>query len=431
MRGSTHTIVEDHVDPDLLFVGTEFGLFFTQDGGASWHQLKNNFPTIAVRDIEIQIRENDLVVGTFGRGIYILDDYSALRTKQAALDELQLFPVRNPWLYVEGDLWDSREKGSMGAEFFAAPNPAFGAEFTYHLKDGLKSRKAVRREQEIKIEKEGGDTPYPSWDALRAEDREQDPAMYIMIRDASGKLVRQVSANSDAGLHRSAWDLRLPPPDPVSIEPPGELPYWVQPPTGPMVLPGQYTARLAVERDGVLEETGGSQTFVVKALDASPEITSDRKALQDFQLGVASLQRAVAGSSKAIGEIQSRLAHVRAAIVETPAAGEVERNVLQQLTVRLADINVAIRGDGTVASRNEPVPLSVAGRVSTLYGTLVYSQSAAGGNFKDSYAVAAQEFTAALQSLRLVESDLSALESSLEVKGAPWTPGRIPEWAAD
>jgi hypothetical protein len=107
-RGSAHTIVEDHVDPNLLFVGTEFGLFVTQDGGGSWHQLKGNFPTIAVRDIEIQVRENDLVVGTFGRGIYVLDDYTALRTKQADLGEFELFGVRDPWLYVEGDLWGGK-----------------------------------------------------------------------------------------------------------------------------------------------------------------------------------------------------------------------------------------------------------------------------------------------------------------------------------
>ena len=430
-RGSAHTIVEDHVNPNLLFVGTEFGLFFTQDGGGSWHQLKNNFPTISVRDIEIQARENDLVVGTFGRGIYILDDYTALRTGAQTLDDIELFGVRDPWLYIEGDLWDAREKGSMGAEFFTAPNPPFGAVFTYYLEDGLKSRQAARREREIEIEKEGGDTPYPPWDALRAEDREQDPALYIMIRDPAGRLVRQVPAESGKGLHRSAWDLRLPPPDPVSIEPPGELPYWVQPPTGPMVLPGRYTARLAIERDGTLSETGDTQSFTVKELKASPEITSDRRALQDFQLQVASLQRAVTGSSAAIGEIQNRIAHVRAALVVTPSAGEAERDVLQQLSTRLADISVAIHGDSTIASRNEPVPMSIASRAGSLYGTLVYSQSAAGGNFRDSYAVAAQEFTSALQSLRLLERDLAALENALEIKGAPWTPGRIPEWSAD
>ena len=252
-----------------------------------------------------------------------------------------------------------------------------------------------------------------------------------MIRDPAGRIVRQVPAESGKGLHRTAWDLRLPPPDPVSIEPPGELPYWVQPPTGLMVLPGRYTARLAIDRDGMLTETGGAQSFTVKELKASPEITSDRKALQDFQLKVAGLQRAVAGSSAAIGEIQNRIAHVRAALVLTPSAGEAERDVLQQLSTRLADLNVAIHGDSTIGGRNEPVPMSIASRAGSLYGTLVYSQSDVGGNFRDSYAVAAQEFTAALQSLRVVERDLTALEDALEIKGAPWTPGRIPEWSAD
>ncbi len=430
-RGSAHTIVEDHVNPNLLFVGTEFGLFFTQDRGGSWHQLKGNFPTISVRDIEIQARENDLVVGTFGRGIYILDDYTALRTSAGSLDDMQLFEVRDPWLYIEGDLWDGREKGSMGAEFFTAPNPPNGAVFTYYLKDGVKSRKAVRREREIEIEKEGGDTPYPSWDALRTEDREQDPAMYLVVRDADGRLVRQVKGNAGKGLHRSAWDLRLPPPDPVNLADTGERPYWVPDPAGPLVIPGEYTARLAVLRDGVLEETGEAQTFTVKSLDASPEITSDRRALQAFHLRLAGLQRAVAGSVSAISELENRIAHVRAALVETPAAGEAERDVLQQLTGRLADISVAINGDATVGGRNEPTPMSISNRAGALYYASMYSQSAAGGNYLDSYDVAATEFSVALQALRTVAADLEALENTLELKGAPWTPGRIPDWSND
>ena len=429
--GSAHTIVEDHVNPNLLFVGTEFGLFFTQNRGGSWHQLKGNFPTISVRDIEIQARENDLVVGTFGRGIYILDDYTALRTSAASLDSMQLFEVRDPWLYIEGDIWDGREKGSMGAAFFTAPNPPNGAVFTYYLEDGVKSRKAVRREREIEIEKAGGDTPYPSWDALRTEDREQDPAVYLVIRDPAGQLVRKVKGNAGKGLHRTAWDLRLPPPDPVNLADTGERPYWVPDPAGPMVIPGDYTVRLAVLRDGALEETGDAQTFTVKSLDTSPEITPDRRALQAFQIKVANLQRAVAGSSRAIAELENRIAHMRAAIVETPSAGEAERDLLHQLSMRLADISVAINGDGTIGGRNEPIPMSIASRASNLYGGLVYSQAPAGGNYKDSYAVAAQEFAVALQALRTLSTDLVALENALELKGAPWTPGRIPDWTDD
>ncbi|MEM7765407.1 MAG: glycosyl hydrolase [Pseudomonadota bacterium] len=430
-RGSAHTIVEDHVDPNLLFIGTEFGLFFTQDGGDTWHALKSGLPTIAVRDIEIQQRENDLVVGTFGRGIYILDDYTALRNKTADIADLQLFKPRDPWLYVQGDLYGTREKGAMGASFFTASNPPFGAVFTYVVKEALESRQAQRRAAEIEIEKAGGDTPYPAWDDLRLEDRELAPELYLIVRDEAGNTVRQVPANTGKGLHRTAWDLRLPPPDPVSLEGPGELPYWQSPPTGPMVLPGTYSARLAALRGGVLREVGEAQSFIVKPLDASDEITDDRRALQAFQLKVADLQRAVAGSTGALGELEQRLAYARAAIATTPGAGDAERAQAQQLATRLADLSVAVNGDRTIVGRNEPTPMSISSRASNLYQGLVFSQSDAGGNYEDSYAIAAKEFTAALASLRSLANDVTALENQLALKGAPWTPGRIPTWSAN
>jgi hypothetical protein len=132
-----------------------------------------------------------------------------------------------------------------------------------------------------------------------------------------------------------------------------------------------------------------------------------------------------------MAEMENRVAHLRAAIVATPSAGEAERDVLQQLATRLADIGVAINGDGTVSGRNEPAPMSISSRASNLYYNLVFTQSPAGGNYRSSYEVAAKEFASALQSLRVLGSDLAALEGSLELKGAPWTPGRIPEWSAN
>ena len=215
----------------------------------------------------------------------------------------------------------------MGDAFFTSPNPPFGAVFTYYLKDGLKSQKAARREtRDRDREGAGGDTPYPAWDALRAEDREQAPAMYLVVRDASRAIiVRQVECRIRQGsasqcLGPAAAATRSDQPHPA------DQPYWMPDPVGPLVLPGSYTARLATERNGILQEMGESQTFVVKPLDASPEITNDRRALQAFQLKVAGLQRAVAGSSSAIAELDNRIAHVRAAIVETPSAGDAERS---------------------------------------------------------------------------------------------------------
>jgi len=425
--GSAHTIAEDHENPNLLFVGTEFGLFFTQDGGRKWHQLKKSFPTIAVRDIEIQRRESDLVVGTFGRGIYILDDYSALRSPASGLGELALFPVRDPWLYMPEALWDSGKTGSMGAEFYTTENPPHGAVFTYYLAEGVKSRAKTRRKSEIEIEKTGGDTPYPSWEALRAEDNEVEPAVYILVKDDRGQLVRQVPAKSDKGLHRSVWDLRLPDPEPVKLE--GDRKSWFGfAPVGPVVLPGDYTAQLAVFRDGELRPSGEVQRFSVKPLENSPEITTDRRAQQDFLVKAAGLQRAVHGAVKVLAEQENRVKHLRKALERTNAADDGDRASLQELHLRLAAVKVALQGDSTYTSRNESAPMSIASRSDAIYQPSVLSQAPIGKMMKESYAIAAREFTAALEQLRSIDAELGALEEALDAKGAPWTPQRIPRW---
>ncbi|MBT8080603.1 MAG: glycosyl hydrolase [Gammaproteobacteria bacterium] len=430
VRGSAHTIAEDHVDPNLLFVGTEFGLFFTQDRGENWHQLRGKFPTISVRDLEIQRRETDLVVGTFGRGIYILDDYSPLRTNVAALAETPatLFEVKDPWLYVEGDLWDGREKGSMGAEFFSAPNPPFGAIFTYHLRDGLETQAKARRKAEIEAEKEGKDTPYPTWDALRAEDREEDPAIIFVVKDASGNVVRQLSGETETGLHRSAWDLRHPAPDPVSLEKPDFIPYWATPPRGPLVVPGEYSVTLAARRQGRLTELDGPESFTVRSLAQSPETSNDPEAVRAFQRKAGGLHRAVQGAIKHVAELENRVAHVKTGIADTAGATEADAQAARDLSAQLADINVVLNGDSTVSSRNEAVPWSVSRRAGTVYRWLLETRSPVPDFYEDSYRIAADEFAAVLPRINAVRGDLEALESRLESLGGPWTPGRPPSW---
>ena len=429
-RGSAHTIVEDPVNPKLLFVGTEFGLFFTQDGGASWHQMKANFPTIAVRDLEIQARESDLVVGTFGRGIYILDDYSPLRTPAATLanKDAHLFAVKDPWLYVEGDLWDAREKGSMGAEFFTSPNPAFGAVFTYHLGSDLQPRAKSRRASEIEAEKAGKDTPYPSWDELRKEDREEAPAVLLIVRDASGNVVRQLAGETKKGLHRTAWDLRLPATDPVNLDPPAFRPYWETPPRGPLAVPGQYSVTLSKRQGGELMALSEPRSFTVKSLPQSPETSPDPARVQAFHKQAGELYRATQGAVRHAAELQSRIRHLKAGARETPRAGEAEERAIRAIEARLADLSVALNGDATVASRNEPVAWSISQRAGIVYQWLLDTRTPVPAFYEDSYQAAAREFATALDGLQSISQDLDALEARLESLGAPWTPGRLPEW---
>ncbi|MGH9336839.1 MAG: glycosyl hydrolase, partial [Vicinamibacteria bacterium] len=203
-NGPVYAVVEDHENPSLLFAGTEFGVFFTVDGGGVWTELEGGLPTIAVRDLAIQKRENDLVLGTFGRGFYVLDDYSTLRrvTPEALEGEAILFPLRRSWMYMEELPLGLRGKSFQGDSFYTADNPPFGAVVTYYLKEELRTRKKTRQEEEKRIEGEGGVLRYPSWDSLRAEDREDAPGIVITVKDAAGEVVRRLEGPVTLGFHR-------------------------------------------------------------------------------------------------------------------------------------------------------------------------------------------------------------------------------------
>ena len=178
------------------FSATEFGLFFTVDGGQHWVKLTGNVPTIPFRDLEIQQRENDLVGASFGRGFFVLDDYSPLRgiSEDRLAEPFLLFPVKEAWQYIPARVLGGR-KGSQGDALFTAPNPPFGAIFTYYLRDSLKTRKQLRQEKEAEAKKAGGDNPYPGFDELKKEEREEDPA--LILSPSRTRRARWSSASRD------------------------------------------------------------------------------------------------------------------------------------------------------------------------------------------------------------------------------------------
>lgn len=426
-RGSTYTVVEDHVDPELLFAGTEFGVWFSVDGGARWTELSGGMPTIAVRDLEIQREASDLVAATFGRGIAVLDDYGPLRAIDAEALEARamLFPVRPAVMYVE-----STELGTafQGDGYFRAPNPPFGAVFTYYLAEKLKSKKAARREAEKERGEAAEDVGYPDWDTLRAEDRELDPAMLLTVRDPDGQLIRRIEGPVEAGFNRVAWDLRYPAIDPITLDPPEYAP-WDRPPTGPLVMPGRYSVELATRIDGTLTPVGERQTFETRTLGLGTLEAEDRAELLRFQTKVARLQRAVLGAVRAVAEAKDRLEHLRAAADRTPAAEIELASRIDELRRRLLDLEVELTGDPTISKRNEPTPPSIGDRVGQIVAAQWTSTAAPTATNRQAYDYAAAAFEPVLARLALlVEQDLAALESRLEEAGAPWTPGRVPRF---
>jgi photosystem II stability/assembly factor-like uncharacterized protein len=431
-NGPVLAIAEDNVSPDLLFVGTEFGLFVTLDGGKKWHRLKNGLPTIAVRDLAVQRQMNDLVVATFGRGFYVLDDYSLLRglTAGALVREATLFPVREAPLYVPTRQYGLRGKGFQGESFFTAENPTFGATFHYFLKDGLKTLKEKRHEAEKEAAKKGQPVPYPSADELRAEAEEEPPAILLTISDAEGRVVRTITGPIKAGLQRVSWDLRhpapsLPRPRPAELE---DLDVFIEPPGGPLVMPGTYRVALAKRERGVVTPLGETQQFLVTVNGTETLTPSDRKALAEFQQEVLRLERAVNGTLEASNALTTRLEQAKRALDQTPEAEAKWKDVVRDLEKRNREVLRTLRGDVALRSRNENVPPSIAERVGGIVDATRFALTRPTGTQRQQYAIAGEELATELAKLRQLFEDLKPLEKALDLAGAPWTPGRLPEW---
>ncbi|HSO24682.1 MAG TPA: hypothetical protein VLT81_17395 [Chondromyces sp.] len=422
------SLMQDHVKPELLFAGCEFGVYFTVDEGAHWVRLKGGLPTIQVRDIDIHRGETDLVLGTFGRGFYILDDYSSLRqvSEETLEQDVILFPTADALRFVEM----SSRVVDRGATFFTADNPPFGATFTYYLEEALETRAARRIEAEKKAI-EAGETPrIPTFDELRAEEEEIEPKIVLTVRAADGEVVRRVEGKTAKGLHRVNWDLRWPSARPVSLEKVERNP-WDRKPTGPLAAPGTYSITLSKVVDGVVTDLAGPQSFEVVALELNTFAADDPSAALVFELKTARLERAVRGALKWAGEAEERLTYTRSALYDTPGADTALLAESQRLQTELADILVQLRGDETKEKRNVFLPPSISERVNRIVGSLWDSTAAPTRTHEQDYEWAAEAFTAELDRLKALASDLEAFEGRLEAAGAPWTPGRLPEWKAE
>ena len=432
-RGSAWTIAEDHVDRDLLFVGTDFGVHVSRDGGASWVKLGGGLPTIQVRDIAIQKRHGDLVLATFGRGFYVLDDYSALRDMQPTVlaSATHLFPARAAYEYAEtAPLGLPTAGGFQGAGNYVADNPPFGALITYYLRDALKSRKVARQDADKSAAKKGADAAIPAWDALKAEDREEEPAIVLEVTDAAGRRVRRFTGPATAGLHRVAWDLRYQAVNPVNGPPYAldpDFPF-SSPPAAPWALPGTYTVRLFSRVDGALTPLDGPVTVtVVDAFAPGTRATTRTAATLDADLRNAQLQRAALGANAVVNEALARLAFLKRAIDETPTADSALVRRARLVEQKLRDAGELLGGDNTRARRGEMSPPSLLSRLGALgqnWGSSLEAPTPA--QLAQVEAVRAA-LPGVLEQIRQVLTvDVRGLEEAAEKAGVPWTSGRMP-----
>ncbi len=446
-RGMVLALAEDHVNPNLLFAGTEFGLYFTLDGGKKWIRMRGGLPTIAVRDLAIQKRENDLVAGTFGRSIYILDNYSLLQTlkpEQLAQEDTILFGVKNALMYIQAAPYGGGRKGAQGESLYVADNPPFGATFTFYMREALRTARQRRQEAEREAERSGKHLPYPTWDQLRAEDAEEAPAVLLTITDAAGNVVRRLVGGTGAGIQRITWDLRFPAANLAGLGgggfggggggggqfgPPPEGAGPQQAPSGMLAMPGEYKVTVGKRVNGEYTQLAGPVSFQVGSDGMATLAAADRAALVAFQQKVARLQRAYFGALQTANELNTRIGQIKRALQETPTPDNKLRESANAIEKRLTEILIAMRGDTALQRRFENVPPDIGDRIQAITGSMGASTSKPTQTMQDSYAIGAEEFGRELAKLRgLIEGDVAKLEKAMNDAGAPWTPGRLPEW---
>ena len=426
-RAIVWSMDQDQVKKELLFAGTESGIFATLDGGARWLKLGGGVPTISFRDVEVQERESDVVGASFGRGFFILDDYSPLRqiSEETLGREAALSPVKKALQYIPLRPIDSNSKGCLGDGFFVAPNPPFGAVFTYYLREPLKTAAEARRQAEKDLEKAGKPIPFPGWDKLRKEETEDKPAVVLTISDEAGRVVRRITGPGSKGLHRVAWNLRYPPVEPIELEP-AEREEWEWTPEGPLVVPGTFTVSLAKMVDGTLMPLGEPQTLTVESLGLASLAEKDGRTLLDFQKKAGALQRAMMGAGEAAREAAENIRYMKKALLDTPQADPKLMERAKELEKRLQDATRALWGDRTIMRRSEAAAPGLMQRVSAqLTTTCPITETT-----KRDYEIAALAFEKLLEDMRtLIDQDIKKLGDELEAAGAPWTPGRrLPVW---
>lgn len=416
-------IAQDHVNPDLLFIGTEFGVYFTIDGGDNWVQLGAGIPTISARDLHVHERENDLVVATFGRGIYVLDDISPLRdvTVEMLEEEQHLFPVRRTWWYQEQHELSFDSGAWQGHGYYTAENPPFGAVFTYYLNETLQTSEQARQEAERELIEDGEDTPFPGFDAVEAERREAPPRMWLVVRDEAGQVVRRLQGPVTEGFHRVAWDLTFPGTAPVSgPETPDTAP------GGFLVGPGTYTVTLMRETDGERTEIGDPQSFEVERLSEGALEGSPDDEVVAFWERLASMQRSVSAANAAINVTRFRLERLQSALFRTRTApGELD-DQYEALRQRLFEIEEDLGGNQSSNGQYGSEPATVSSRLG--FAQLGTSLSTYGPNpaHRRQLDIAENEFGDIRERLdTLIEDDVPAFEEALAEAGAPWTPEAV------
>ena len=417
-------VVQDHERAGLMFAATEFGVYMTLDGGRRWEKFSAGMPTIAIRDIQIQRRENDLVAASFGRGFFVFDDYSALRelAKDTMTQEAELFETRDAHWYFERHVLGATTRGSQGDQLHVAENPPFGAVLTYHLGEGFPTLEKQRQEAEEETLEAGGNVRFPGWEAVEAERRETAPALMLVIRDADGNVIRRIDAPAQQGFHRVAWDLRHP--YYGAVEAP---PNWQGlPPRGFLVRPGTYSAELVLVKDGQNRRLDEPVSFAVVRMYSEPALAgASLDEIDAFWKAYSALSAQVSAARYALDDAMEDLDTLHSVLAASTAApGDIDAR-LHALRQDLYELDNALTGDKSRAAVGAYDVHNVARWMSHAYNGVDNSSYGPTPSHRKSLKYAQQAFEPIRARLKnVIEKEIPALRKALRAAGAPWGKGQ-------
>jgi photosystem II stability/assembly factor-like uncharacterized protein len=412
-------LVQDHVNPDLLFVGTEFGIYFSPNAGKRWVKLAGGVPTISFRDLAIQKRENDLIGASFGRGFFVLDDYSSLRSisEEQLAEEAILFPTRDALWYIPRD----RGEGLLGANRAVAPNPDFGAVFTYYLRDGLKTKEQLRQAGEEASLEPDEDIPFPGWDVVSDEMAESDPVVWVVVKDSDGQTVRRVRGPLDKGMNRVAWDLRYPAPAAVSLA--SNSSSSDDESSGLLAAPGSYSASLEKEENGEFTTITSPVHFDVVPLRESALQGSSPSDAAAFWRSYEDAVRDTSAVNKTLATETARVEAMKKALSRAAEApGDLDQR-LNTLRVTLQLIEEELYGNRAKREIGENTKPTIGDRLFSVelgIGQSTYGPTATHQRTMEIVAAQLIEIKSALTAAR---TEATALGNELLQSGAPWIEG--------
>lgn len=425
-NGTIHTIEQDNINPDLLFAGSEFGCYVSFDGGNEWMEFKSGLPTIAVRDITIQERESDLVVATFGRGFYILDDITPLRNfKKDIFDrDGYIFPVKDAKMYLQSSGFENQ-----GALYFKSPNPAFGATFTYYVKEVPKTDKAARQEKEKALFAKGEPIPQPTIADLDLESKEIKPYLVFTITDESGNIIKKVYKWADKGINRITWNFTYESIGPVNITK-------YDPITAPLgrrggniqVMPGTYKVSLAIVAKGVTKELAAAVPFVCKPLGLATFTSTDLKSKYGWISESSDFARVMYATLSYMSELVDKINTVREVIHLTPSATPEMVKEAERINAELNNILFLLNGPVAKASDEEipPMDMPLVNRLGEMASASYETNGDIAPRAKEQLDILRSEFPPVMDRIKKAGQDMQLLDKQLDAIKAPWSPGRIP-----